>query len=134
MTIKVIDAYNLMKRHADWGHPESFQAPYQVLAITKHRRIWQYLVVDDQRLKWWDKDLFEVIDEAVPENWVVIQYKRFHKFKNRKYDFQISTNYYQGPKEFLENEDFLFDIYENPSVAYEFYYQYFKWNEGGKDG
>lgn len=130
MTIKVIDAYKLMKRHAIWGHPKSFQAPYQVLAIRTRRRIRQYLVEDNQMITWWDMDLFEVIDEAVPENWVVIQYKRFHKFKNRKYDFKISTNYYQGPKEFLENEDFFFDIYEHPRIAYEFIYQYMKRNKG----
>lgn len=124
MIIKTINAKQLMERHANWGQETSFQETYQVLAIRIRRRKKQYLVADDLQLKWWDSDLFEVIVQAIPKDWITVQYARFHKFKNKNYDFDISTTYYQGPQEFLDNEDFLFDIYENPTQAYNYYYQY----------
>ena len=120
MTVKVIDLNKLMDRHATWGSESSFCLQYEVLAIRIRRRKRQYLVENEKRLHWWDTDLFDVIDATVPENWRTVHYKRFHKFKNEKYDFHISTSFYHGPKAFLDNEDFFFDIIENPISAYEF--------------
>lgn len=123
MLIKVIDAEKLIVRMADWGHPNSYKHPYEVLAIKESWRILQYLVKDDNRLKWWDADLFEVIDNSIPEDWVEIHYKRFHRYKNRKYNFVIPTRYYNGPKEFIDSEDFLFNTLDEPALAYDFYKQ-----------
>ena len=74
-----------------------------------------------QRLYYFDSVLFEVIDNSIPKSWIEVKYKRFHRFVNKEYDFIISANYYQGPKEFLDNKDFLFDVIEYPPTAYEFY-------------
>ncbi len=120
MIIKVDDLNKLMDRHATWGSASSFSSQYKVFAIRKWHKKMQYLVENDKRLCWWDKDLFDIVDESIPANWVIVHYKRFHRFKNRNYDFDISTSFYQGPKAFLENENFFFDIIENTDVAYEF--------------
>ncbi len=121
MIVEIKNLDTLMKRHATWGSVSSFSPQYTVLAIRKRRNKKQYLVENAKRLCWWDVDLFEVVDESIPANWVKINYGRCHKFKNKKYDFDISTSFYQGPMCFLSNEDFFFDIYENAKDAYEFY-------------
>lgn len=83
----------------------------------------QYLVEDNMRLNWWDADLFNVIEKTIPNTWIKVQYKFFYKMRNKNYDFSIYIDYFCGPREFLDNKDFLFDIYENPKVAYSFYVQ-----------
>ena len=120
MVIEVIDLDKLMVRHAIWGSESSFKSQYEVFAIRKWHKRTQYLVENCKRLHWWDTDLFNVVDESIPESWVTVQYKRFHRFKNKNYDFYISTSFYQGPKVFLENENFFFDIIENAKDAYTF--------------
>lgn len=129
MIVRIKDLNKLMNRHATWGNESLFCSQYTVLAIRKRRRKTQYLIENDKRLCWWDIDLFDAIDESIPVNWLTVQYKRFHKFKNRNYDFDISTSFYQGPEEFLQNENFFFDIIENPGDAYEFYCKVMKTND-----
>ena len=121
MIIKVTDADALEKRHAYWGFDESSPQHYKVLAVRRSRGKYQYLVDYDRRLHWWDADLFEITDESVPREWTEAKYKRFHAFKNRKYNFRVPVTYYRGPKEFLANAAFFFDIHENPRTAHEFY-------------
>lgn len=121
MKIKVIDPDVLEKKEACWGFSASSQLIYEVLAIKQWRKRKQYLVVYDMRLIWWDADLFDIIEEAIPEDWIDVRYKYFHKIKNKKYDFHLPIHYYYGPKSFLENEDFLFDTIEYPHSAYKWY-------------
>ena len=121
MIVKVLNPFELMERHAWWGNPQSFINPYTVLAIRIRRKKKQYLIEDDYLLTWWDSDLFQVIEPTVSKEWMTVQYKRFHKFRNKKYDFSISTSYYQGPQAFLDDEDFMFDIIENPMQAHRKY-------------
>lgn len=122
MKIIVKNEDELERRHACWGiHSRSHE--YQVLAITHQRSISKYLVEHDNRLDWWDADLFLLVDNTIPNEWVEIHLKKHQKFQNPKYDFDISISYYRGPKAFWDNINFFFDIYENPSVAYEFYRQ-----------
>lgn len=121
MQIKVNDVNELEKRHACWGYSASSVITYEVLAIKQVHKKTQYLIEDDMRLNWWDADLFSVVDKTIPEEWIKLQYKCFHSFRNKKYNFRIAVNCFWGPNRFLENEDFLFDIYENPRKAYAFY-------------
>lgn len=124
MKIKVIDVYELEKRHACWGYSTLPINTYEVLAIKQAHRKIQYLVEDDMRLTWWDADLFNIVEETIPKEWVKIKYKCFHSLQNKKYNFKIVMNCFWGPNTFLENEDFLFDIFENPHTAYVFYKKY----------
>lgn len=103
-----------------------FKDCYNVLAIRKWHRKWQFLIDDGNSLNWWDADLLEVIDDKKPLDWIEIKHNRFHKYRNNKYDFFISISYYYGPKEFIDNKDFLFDIIEEPINAYAFYKKLFK--------
>ena len=129
MIVKIIDIEKLVNRHACFGPDSSFKPHYEVLAIIQSRKRKMYLVEDDPSLYWWDADLFEVIDESIPEDWISVCYKgRFHRLKNANYDFSIPINSYQGPKEFLDNLDFFFDITEEPYEAYWFYCCHLKRN------
>ena len=113
-------------------HPDDLKRPFQVLAIIRCRKEWFYLVEYEEWLTWWKKDWVEVIDDFIPSDWIITQYSKLHKIKNANYDFKLKINYYQGPKVFLENKNFLFDISENPDTAYEFYYQYWREHVNGE--
>ena len=117
MIIKVIDPDTLEKRHAYWGYNPSFEKTYEVLAIKKKNKKKQFLVDDNMELHWWDADLFVIIEDLIPKEWIEIRYKFFHRLKNKKYDFNIPINYYCGPKSFIEDADFMFDIYEYRGAA-----------------
>lgn len=120
MKVKVRNFDKLMNLHAAWNKIPLY-TEYSVLAIQKWHRKKQYLIIDENKIvEWWDDVFLEVIDESVPKNWVSVKYKNCHKFKNKKYDFSIPISFYQGPKAFLQNEDFFFDIYENSIEAYHF--------------
>lgn len=123
MIVEIIDIDKLTIRHATFGPDSAFKSQYEVYAIRKWYKRKQYLVEGWNRLHWWDTDLFHVVDDSIPEDWVSVQYKRFHRFKNKNYDFRLAISFYQGPKEFLENENFFFDIIENGRDAYEFFYK-----------
>lgn len=120
MIVKLIDISALQERHAYWG-TRSLNLCFSVVAIGHFRKRRQYLVENSEFLYWWDADLFEVVDETFPAEWVEVQYKRFYKLRNKKYSISIPLNYYLGPRSFLENADFFFDIYENPRIAYNFF-------------
>ncbi len=122
MQIKVIDDDVLEKRTACWGFCSLNEAVFEVLAIKQYHRKKQYLVEYDNRLFWWDEDLFFIVNDNIPKEWVEIRYKYFNKLRNSNYCFKIPISYYLGPKCFMENENFMFDIYENPRDAYAFYY------------
>lgn len=120
MIVEIIDIDKLTIRHAVFGPDSALKSQYEVYAIRKWYKRMQYLVEDENQLYWWDTDLFRVVEDSIPENGVSVQYKRFHRFRNKNYDFRIAINFYQGPKEFLENENFFFDIIENRKDAYAF--------------
>lgn len=128
MVIKIIDLDEFMDRNSLWAPDSYFQSPYEVLAIMRYRRKKRYLVEHGNRLTWWDADLFEIIDEAIPRDWISICYKKFHRYKNKNYYFNIPINYYHGPKTFLDNPDFFFDILDEPADAYRFYCNHLKKN------
>lgn len=125
MKIKVINKQRLEKEH-NYYEPEY---EFEVYAIAKFGRENYFLVNIYNGLFWWKGKLFKIIDNSTSEDWVNVKFKYFNRIKNLNYNFSIPLNNYIGPKEFLENKDFLFDIYENPSYAYEFFYDFLK-----KDG
>ena len=121
MRIKVIDPEKFEERQAIWGYSESFETTYEVILVLRYHKKKYYLVDYESRLFLWNADLLQVIEETVPADWIEVEYSYFHKLKNDMYDFYFPINYYLGPKRFLENKNFLFDIYENPDRAYWFY-------------
>ena len=122
MTIKVKDLAAFETRHAEWSGTRVLHTEYEVLAIRRvDAKRWQYLVEDQQRLKWWDADLFAVVEERLPADWITEEYTRRHWYDHPDYNFRIPARAYHGPKAFVENRNFFFDIHENPQAAYEFY-------------
>ena len=121
MLIRLDDADGLECRHARWGIRCDKGDLFPVIAISEQKRKRRYLVEYNNRIDWWDADLFTVVDSDIPNEWIEVVHRRHYKIKNPNYSFLIFINYYLGPQRFLDNQDFLFDIYENPTNAYNFY-------------
>lgn len=127
MIVKCNDVKKFQKLNS-WFDVPINKLEFEVLAIIKHSKITKYLFLIEKSVLhtnesvpyWFDSQYFEVLDENMPKNWVENKYKRFFELKNNKYDFSIPIQTYIGPPEFIEDNDFLFDIYDNPSKANEF--------------
>ncbi|MDD2376323.1 MAG: hypothetical protein PHD15_02335 [Clostridia bacterium] len=59
-------------------------------------------------------ELFNVVDNSLPSYWAYRYYGFKNKLKNREYNFDVFIDAIIGPKELVENDKFMFDIYENP--------------------
>lgn len=91
---------------------------FEVYCIATHKNHKEYLLrSSDETLMWFESAKFEVIDNSIPPYWIYRKYGYFSNLRNKKYDFDIRLNEYWGPEEFLNNEDFFFDIYEDREKA-----------------
>lgn len=79
-----------------------------------------YILVIGGNIGWYKAQNFEVVDSAISNGWIEINFPKNNKLKNKHYNFHISINYFYGPQKMLENEDFLFDLVENKKKAKEF--------------
>lgn len=59
-------------------------------------------------------ELFNIEDNSLPSYWTYRYYGYKNKLKNKEYDFDIFVDALIGPKELVENDSFMFEIYENP--------------------
>ena len=119
MIVKCNDIKKFEKLNA-WFDVPIDKLELEVFAI-KISKITEYLLLIENSFPYWfDSRCFEVLDASIPKNWVKNKYKRFFELRNDKYDFSIPIKTYIGPPEFIEDNDFLFDIYDNPSKANEF--------------
>ena len=101
---------------------------WDVIAIIRSSNILAYLVIfnnipgRDDAIDWVDSRNFDTIDNEKPDNWVECAWPWWRPYKKMKanveYDFRLT--YYCGPKELLENDSFLFDIYENRRKAIQY--------------
>lgn len=98
-----------------------FTNEFQVFAILNRKNKIEYLVLDDDVVSIYDSKHFEIIDDKIPDFWV---FKKFQNntIENKKYNFSFRLDTYVGPRELIENQDFLFDIYENLDDALSFLY------------
>lgn len=96
---------------------------YEVYAIILEKRIFKYLLRIDGDIGFYDSNLFEVIDDSIPEFWIFKKYKYNNKIQNNRakylyeYMFSIIVDAYFGPKEFIEPNDFLFDVYVSNELS-----------------
>ncbi|KPU42964.1 hypothetical protein OXPF_37330 [Oxobacter pfennigii] len=120
MLVKGDDMKKLEKLNA-WFDVSFDSLELEVFAIAKFSKTIKYLlIIENSWPEWVDSRYFKVLDESVPIYWISNKYNFFFKLKNNKYDFSIPIRSYMGPPEFIENSEFLFDIYDNPSKAHEF--------------
>ena len=87
---------------------------WDVIAIIRSSNILAYLVIfdnipgSDDAIEWVQARNFEVVDNEKPDHWVECL------------DYEYRLTYYCGPKELLESDDFLFDVYENRRKAIQY--------------
>ena len=118
----------LEKTHAYFG-VELGENIFEVVSIARFKNKKYYLLkFDNDNLRWFLSSLFEVKDDSIPQFWIYKKFSWFSDIKNKKYDFSLALKEFWGPDEFISNEDFLFDIYEEPEKAYDFAYKVIKNN------
>lgn len=126
MKVSCIDRDKLEKTHAYFG-VELGQNIFEVYSIGKFKREKSYLLkIGRGHLDWYSIDLFQIKDEIIPDYWIYKKFSWFSNLKNNKYDFSISLKEYWGPEEFIKNEDFLFDIFEDFEKADKFAFEVVK--------
>lgn len=126
MKVSCIDRYKFEKTHAYFG-VELEKNLFEVFSIARFKDNKYYMLkFPDDNFRWFNAELFEVRDVAIPNYWIYKKYRFFSVLKNKKYDFRIPLKEFWGPGEFISNEDFLFDIYENEDRANNFVYEVIK--------
>ena len=76
----------------------------------------------DDAIEWVQARNFEVVDNEKPDHWVECAWPWWRPYKKMKanLDYEYRLTYYCGPKELLESDDFLFDVYENRRKAIQY--------------
>lgn len=97
----------------------------EVLAVICANSITAYLVYysipgTPRALEWLAAKHVDIISDERPKHWIEKKWPFWHRFhkSNQYYDYRLS--YYAGPPAFLEDDHFLFDIYESYGEALRF--------------
>lgn len=66
---------------------------------------------------------FYVTDNSIPKDWVELKWPSLSPFIKENSGIGISyrITYYMGPKCILQDNDFLFNLFEDRAMAYSFY-------------
>lgn len=96
---------------------------YAVVDLGKHK---YYLLNTEDGLKYIRRDSVKLVNDFIPENWIYKHFgipyvikKTYSRFRSK----YITLKQYLGPKEFLENEQFLFDVMFFQNKANDYFYQ-----------
>lgn len=120
MKVSCIDREKLEKTHAYFG-VELGDNEFEVFSIARFKNEKNYLLrFPNDNLRWFNSALFKVKDESIPHFWIHKKFGLFSTLKNKKYNFSIALKEYWGPEDFVSNEDFLFDVHEEPERANKF--------------
>jgi len=126
MKVSCIDKNKLEKTHAHFG-VELGDNIFEVYSIGRFKTEKCYLLkIGRGHLDWYRIELFHIIDNSIPCYWINKKFGLFSTLKNKKYDFSIVLKEYWGPEEFINNENFLFDIFEDFEKADNFAYEVIK--------
>ncbi len=96
---------------------------YEVYAMIIEKKVFKYLLRIDGDINFYDSSQFEVIDDSIPEFWIFKKYKYNNKIQNNRakysyeYMFSIIVDAYFGPRELIEPNDFLFDVYVSNKLS-----------------
>lgn len=120
MKVSCIDRDKLEKTHAYFG-VELGDNIFEVFSIARFKNEKYYLLrFPNDNLRWFSSELFKIEDDSIPHFWIHKKFGLFSVLKNKKYDFSIVLKEYWGPEDFINNEDFLFDIHEESERANSF--------------
>ena len=64
-----------------------------------------------------DEHFFEVTDDKIPDFWIFKYFKYNNLVKNQKHLVSLVIDMYIGPKELIEDSDFIFDVLLEPADA-----------------
>lgn len=90
---------------------------YEVLAIIAKKKEIKYLVQENGIPTMYTAKYFEILDDVIPNYWIFQYFKYNNIIKNKKYMFDIGIDMYIGPKDYINDPDFLFNVFEDPKVA-----------------
>ena len=97
----------------------------EVLAMIHANNIKAYLVCYSipgvpRAIEWLKAQHVKVISEEKPAHWIERRWPCWHRFHKANQEYNYSILYYAGPPAILEDDCFLFDIYESPEQAIRF--------------
>ncbi len=96
---------------------------YEVYAVILEKRNFKYLLRIDGDIGFYNSDSFEIVDDSIPDFWIFKKYKYNNKIENHRakylyeYMFSIILDAYFGPKELIEPNDFLFDVFVSNELS-----------------
>lgn len=128
MRVKVscIDRDKFEKTEAYFG-VELGDNIFEVFSIARFKNKKNYLLkIGKGYLDWYRAELFEIKDNLIPDFWIYKKFCWFYTIKNKKYNFSIVLKEFWGPEDFINDDNFLFDIYEEPEKANNFAYKVIK--------
>ena len=97
----------------------------RVLAIICANGIKAYLVYYSipgvpRALEWLEAKNVKVVSDERPLYWIEKKWSRWHRLRKSNQDYDYKISYYAGPLEILEDDHFLFDMYESQAEALRF--------------
>lgn len=116
MLIKIKDEKQFVKKNGFILY-DKFPEFYEVLAIIANKKEVKYLVQDNGIPVLYNAEYFEIVDDTVPSYWIFRRFKYNNIIKNKKYMFDIGIDMYIGPSDYINDPDFLFEVFENPEEA-----------------
>lgn len=97
----------------------------KVLAVIRANHITAFLVYysipgTPRALEWLEAKHVDIISDERPKNWIEKKWPFWHQFYKSNQDYSYRISYYAGPSAILEDDHFLFDIYESYGEALRF--------------
>lgn len=127
MKISCLDKKKLEKKEGISGLDLKNNIFNVVTIVVMKGKIYYLLSIGEQFwVRLYSADLFEVVDNSLPSYWKYRYYGFKNKLKNKEYDFDLYVDAIIGPKELVENDKFVFEIYENPRLISEEIYKIIK--------
>ena len=122
MKVSIRNWEEFSQAEAVYGNPIKLSEVFDVKAIISFDRDIEkyYIICDGNKTNFHRTYLFKVIDNETPENWVHVYYSKVRKLTNPSYNFIVTIKEFLGPREIIEDKNFLFDLYDNPDIAFDF--------------
>ena len=116
MEIKIKDVNSFAKNNGIIMYDKITEI-YEVVAVLTQKKKVYYLIKYDGIPRLYESKFFDIISEKIPDYWIFKYFKYNNVIKNKKYMFDITVDMYMGPKELIDNDNFFFDIIDEPQEA-----------------
>lgn len=113
-----------LKNNKEYIDKQVFNNEYEVFAIVQMKKDKFYLIFINGQLQFVNVKICNIVDETMPKDWVIKYFNKGYTIKQHYdifgYDY-ITIKEYYGPKIFINDKYFLFNVYFNPSEANKFF-------------